>query len=42
MHPQVRRAQPGACPICGMPLEPIGQDAGDMAEAANERRRLWI
>ena len=42
MHPQVMRAQPGACPICGMPLEPIGQDVGDIAEAANERRRLWI
>src|ERR1700722_9402235 len=24
MHPQIRRAEPGACPICGMALEPVG------------------
>ncbi|MCA8894904.1 MAG: copper-transporting ATPase, partial [Amphiplicatus sp.] len=24
MHPQVRHAGPGACPICGMALEPLG------------------
>ncbi len=23
MHPQIRRAEPGACPICGMALEPV-------------------
>ena len=24
MHPQVRRSAPGACPVCGMALEPAG------------------
>src|SRR5215813_15206264 len=23
MHPEVRRPNPGACPICGMALEPV-------------------
>src|ERR1700737_2434022 len=23
MHPEVRRPSPGACPICGMALEPV-------------------
>ncbi|MGH9394758.1 MAG: heavy metal-binding domain-containing protein, partial [Terriglobales bacterium] len=23
MHPEVRQAGPGACPICGMALEPL-------------------
>jgi Cu(I)/Ag(I) efflux system membrane fusion protein len=28
MHPEVRRDEPGDCPICGMPLEPrIEKDA---------------
>ena len=42
MHPQVTRSEPGACPICGMPLEPIGADAAEVATVAAERRRLWI
>ena len=42
MHPQVTRATPGECPICGMPLEPIGQNAGDVAAASRDRRRLWV
>ena len=28
MHPQVVAALPGPCPVCGMPLEPIGQEGG--------------
>src|SRR5882762_9659679 len=24
MHPQIARDRPGACPICGMALEPMG------------------
>src|ERR1700685_1247143 len=24
MHPQIRRLEPGSCPICGMALEPAG------------------
>ncbi|OFY46883.1 MAG: hypothetical protein A2X22_04015 [Bacteroidetes bacterium GWF2_49_14] len=27
MHPQVRRDEPGPCPICGMDLIPLNQDA---------------
>ena len=27
MHPQIRQAGPGSCPICGMALEPIGATA---------------
>jgi len=23
MHPQIRRNEPGACPICGMALDPL-------------------
>jgi Cu+-exporting ATPase len=23
MHPQIRRMEPGNCPICGMALEPV-------------------
>ncbi|MFT3965272.1 MAG: heavy metal-binding domain-containing protein, partial [Sphingobium sp.] len=30
MHPEVRQDHPGACPICGMALEPA------VAEAASE------
>ncbi len=34
MHPEVRQVGPGACPICGMALEPvlIGADAGPNEE----------
>jgi Cu+-exporting ATPase len=31
MHPQVVRDRPGACPICGMALEPTTPGAGDAA-----------
>jgi Cu+-exporting ATPase len=24
MHPEIRRSEPGDCPICGMALEPVG------------------
>lgn len=27
MHPQVRQAEPGACPLCGMDLIPAGDDS---------------
>jgi len=27
MHPQVRRSEPGSCPICGMELIPVTDDA---------------
>ena len=44
MHPDVRQTGPGACPICGMALEPvaIALDAGPNPELADMSRRLWI
>jgi len=43
MHPEVRQLGPGACPICGMALEPETgiTDNGD-GELADMTRRLWI
>ena len=38
MHPQVTRSTPGSCDLCGMPLEPVGQEAG---AAAARSRGLW-
>jgi Cu(I)/Ag(I) efflux system membrane fusion protein len=29
MHPQIRTAEPGACPICGMDLIPVAMDGED-------------
>jgi Cu+-exporting ATPase len=44
MHPQVRQPSPGACPICGMALEPAMPSAGDEAnpELADMSRRFWV
>src|SRR5579885_95722 len=44
MHPQVRQAKPGSCPICGMALEPVGAAAvqGPNPELADMTRRFWI
>jgi len=44
MHPQVRQVGPGACPICGMALEPIAvtADSGPNPELADMTRRFWI
>jgi heavy metal translocating P-type ATPase len=42
MHPEVSRASPGICELCGMTLEPIGQEAGAGATQARDRRRLAI
>ncbi len=44
MHPEVRQLGPGACPICGMALEPESgiADDGDGGELADMTRRLWI
>ncbi len=44
MHPEVRQVGPGACPICGMALEPVAVtiDAGRNPELADMTRRLWI
>jgi len=44
MHPQVRQVGPGACPICGMALEPelATADSGPNPELADMTRRFWI
>ncbi len=43
MHPEIRQVGPGACPKCGMNLEPV--DVGveqDDAELRDMTRRFWI
>ncbi|HVV40433.1 MAG TPA: heavy metal translocating P-type ATPase [Nitrobacter sp.] len=44
MHPEVRQAGPGSCPICGMALEPetVSLDDGPDPELAGMTRRFWI
>ena len=44
MHPQIRRPGPGACPICGMALEPetVTADSGPNPERLDMTRRFWI
>ncbi len=44
MHPQIRQIGPGACPICGMALEPevASLDAPPNPELADMTRRFWI
>ena len=47
MHPDVISDRPGACPKCGMALEPIVASASDLIDAPNPElvdmtRRLWI
>ena len=44
MHPEIRQIGPGACPICGMALEPevAALDAGPNVELLDMRRRFWI
>ncbi|MGH6665942.1 MAG: YHS domain-containing protein, partial [Pseudolabrys sp.] len=44
MHPQIRQQSPGACPICGMALEPEmpTADSGPNPELADMTRRFWI
>jgi P-type Cu+ transporter len=43
MHPEVVSAKPGACPICGMALEPrtVTADAAN-PELTTMTRRLWV
>ncbi len=44
MHPQIRRTEPGSCPICGMTLEPL-QPANEMGQSLELRdmtRRFWV
>jgi P-type Cu+ transporter len=44
MHPQIRRMEPGNCPICGMALEPLraGKETGRSPELIDMTRRFWI
>jgi Cu+-exporting ATPase len=42
MHPEVRQVGPGACPICGMALEPEAGGADDGGELADMTRRFWV
>ena len=44
MHPEIRQIGPGACPICGMALEPelASSEAGPNPELIDMTRRFWI
>ena len=45
MHPEIESDKPGACPICGMALEPKTISAAspeDDSELRDMTRRLWI
>ncbi len=43
MHPQIRHAGPGFCPICGMALEPLDPAAAhDDSDYRNMRLRFWV
>ncbi len=44
MHPEILRDGPGACPICGMALEPmtITAETAPNPELADMTRRFWI
>jgi len=46
MHPEVRQNHPGACPKCGMALEPktvtAGTDDDENAELRDMTKRFWI
>ena len=44
MHAQIRQMGPGACPICGMALEPLvaTADDGESPELRDMSRRFWI
>jgi Cu+-exporting ATPase len=43
MHPEIIRDRPGACPICGMALEPraVTLDEEENPELVDMRRRFW-
>ncbi|MEI2677420.1 MAG: heavy metal translocating P-type ATPase [Burkholderiaceae bacterium] len=43
MHPEIRQAQPGNCPKCGMTLEPVLPDLNEVEnpELVDFKRRFW-
>ena len=44
MHPEIRQDHPGACPICGMALEPLAPSAEveSNPELRDMTRRFWV
>ena len=44
MHPEIVRDRPGACPICGMALEPrtVTLEEEENLELTDMRRRFWV
>ncbi len=42
MHPEIIRDVPGACPICGMALEPMLPSDEPSDELTDFTRRMWI
>ena len=44
MHPEIRRSEPGSCPICGMALEPLepSLEEGPNPELVDMTRRFWL
>ena len=44
MHPEIVRDRPGACPKCGMALEPVAVTATNAPnpELVDMTRRMWI
>lgn len=43
MHPEIRADAPGACPICGMVLEPLLTPSGsDDGELRSMTKRFWV
>jgi Cu+-exporting ATPase len=42
MHPEIVSDKPGACPKCGMALEPVAGGEQDDTEYRDLRRRFWI
>jgi Cu+-exporting ATPase len=44
MHPEIRQDRPGACPICGMALEPVAAtvDSGPSLELKDMTLRFWV
>ncbi|WP_281969019.1 heavy metal translocating P-type ATPase [Roseovarius nanhaiticus] len=42
MHPEIIRDEPGACPICGMALEPLMPTDAPSEELVDFTRRMWI
>lgn len=42
MHPEIIRDAPGACPICGMALEPMVPSDEPSDELTDFTRRMWV